>query len=266
MCAPGTAVGADFLGMPFTQLKISEACAAVRCASEGSEWRYVVTPNAAHLARLSRSDPTLLRIYANAAFCFLDSRVISLFARLVGLRAPPVVTGSDLVEQLFRREITPSTPICIVGGDSLAVAQVRRRFGIAKLSHINPSLGFWRDEEEVAWIVDFIVASRADYTFLVVGSPQQEILAARVADTSRARGVGICAGASIEFVTGRRRRAPRFIQRLALEWAYRLFMEPRRLFYRYFIESPRAVLWVLRTGLGNITPKYSSRATDQPVH
>jgi GT2 family glycosyltransferase len=47
---------ANFLGLPFVSLDMAQAVAAVKRASEGTEWRYVVTPNAAHLARLSRSD------------------------------------------------------------------------------------------------------------------------------------------------------------------------------------------------------------------
>ena len=106
----------NFLGLPFVSLDMEQAVAAVRRASQDAEWHYVVTPNAAHLARLSEADPALQRIYENAHLCILDSRVISLAARLIGLRPPQIVPGADLVEQLFRHAITPLTPICVVGG------------------------------------------------------------------------------------------------------------------------------------------------------
>ena len=240
----------EFLGLPFTSLAtIADAALVLKQASRSREWRYVVTPNAAHLARLSRSDQVLLRIYANASFCFLDSQVIRLVARAVGIRAPSVITGADLVEHLFRREITASTSICVIGGDDAAMAQLRGRFSFGKLDHLNPSAGFWHNEKELERIVRFIVASAADYTFLAVGSPQQEFLAACVAASGEGRGVGICAGASIDFLTGAQRRAPRFMRRAGLEWAYRLCSEPRRLAHRYLVESPTGVLLVLRFGL-----------------
>lgn len=240
---------AEFLGLPFTTLPSEGVVAAVDRAARGDRWRYVVTPNAAHLARLDRGDAMLVAAYAGADFCVLDSRVIALFARLVGLPPPPVVPGSDLVEQIFRRAVTPATSLCIIGGEALAIASLRGRFGFGALHHRNPPRGFWRDPAEVARIVDFVVASRADYTLLVVGSPQQEILAARIAQAGGARGVGLCAGAAIDFLTGRQRRAPRILQRLALEWAFRLALEPRRLAYRYFVESPQGILVVLRAAL-----------------
>lgn len=236
----------EFLGLPFTSLTMADAVIALRRVSRAPKWHYVVTPNAAHLARLSRWEPALLRIYANASFCFLDSRVIWLVARAIGLRPPPVVTGSDLVEHLFRRVMTAATPICVVGGDAAAMAKLRAEFSCGILSHLNPPAGFWRNEAELERIVAFVVASAADYTFLAVGSPQQELLAARIAASGRARGVGICAGASIDFLTGVQRRAPRFMQWMALEWAYRLCSDPRRLARRYLVESPTGVAFVLR--------------------
>jgi len=198
----------------------------------------------------SSSEADALRdIYEHAHLCFLDSRVISLAARLCGLRPPPVIPGADLVEQLFRHAITPATSICVVGGDNMVASRIRRVFNIGEIRHIEPSIGFWRNQDELDRTAAFVVRSQADYTFLVVGSPQQEILAARIAAMGGARGVGICAGASIDFITGRQRRAPLFMQRLALEWAYRFCMEPRRLANRYLVESPKGVFYVLRSAL-----------------
>ena len=134
----------------------------------------------------------------------------------------------------------------MVGGGDTALARMRALFNIGVIHHINPPMGFWRDEAEIARTVAFIVVSQADYTFLVVGSPCQEIVAARVTQAGGARGVAICAGASIDFLTGAQRRAPRLLQSLALEWAYRLCKEPRRMAYRYLVESPQGVLFALR--------------------
>jgi exopolysaccharide biosynthesis WecB/TagA/CpsF family protein len=239
----------DFLGMRFASIDVAKATVAMKRASQGAKWSYVVTPNAAHLARLRFSEPYLLPIYVNASFCFLDSRVIALVASLLGLRPPSVVTGADLVEQLFRNVITPSSSICIIGGDHATAEQIRESFGLTRLCHVNPSVGFWRDEKEMQRVVATIAESQADYTFLAVGSPQQEILAARVAAVGGARGVGMCVGASIEFLTGAQKRAPRFLRHLALEWAYRLARNPRRLARRYVVESPWGIYLVLQEAI-----------------
>jgi N-acetylglucosaminyldiphosphoundecaprenol N-acetyl-beta-D-mannosaminyltransferase len=152
------------------------------------------------------------------------------------------------VEQLFKNVITSSSSICLIGSDDATAEQIRRSFDLTRLSHFNPSRGFWRDEKQMEHAVATIVASQADYTFLAVGSPQQEILAARVA-AAGGRGVGLCVGASIEFLTGAQGRAPRFLQRMALEWAYRLACNPWRLGRRYLVESPWGLYLVLEEAI-----------------
>jgi glycosyltransferase involved in cell wall biosynthesis len=109
-------------------------------------------------------------------------------------------------------------------------------------------MGFINDPLEVEKVVSFIVAAGADYTFLAVGSPQQEFVARRLIGTD-ARGVGLCIGASIEFLSGDVQRAPKAMQKLGIEWLYRFLCEPQRLFRRYFIESPKIIAILLRARL-----------------
>jgi exopolysaccharide biosynthesis WecB/TagA/CpsF family protein len=68
---------------------------------------------------------------------------------------------------------------------------------------------------------------------------QQGIVARRIADHSQATGIGLCVGASIDFLTGKQRRAPLWVQKAGLEWLYRLLSDPRRLASRYLIECPK---------------------------
>jgi N-acetylglucosaminyldiphosphoundecaprenol N-acetyl-beta-D-mannosaminyltransferase len=79
--------------------------------------------------------------------------------------------------------------------------------------------------------------------FLAVGSPQSEILSLRASQAGGCTGVALCIGASIDFLTGRQARAPRWMQRAGLEWAHRLFSEPRRLWRRYLVEGPK-IFWI----------------------
>ena len=76
------------------------------------------------------------------------------------------------------------------------------------------------------------------------------MLAERILKLGGATGVGICCGAAVEFAAGIRARAPVILQRLCLEWAFRLCLEPRRLARRYFIESPQGIAVVLSEAFG----------------
>jgi exopolysaccharide biosynthesis WecB/TagA/CpsF family protein len=100
-------------------------------------------------------------------------------------------------------------------------------------------MGFIKSEKEIQRCVDFVVDTQAPLIFLAAGTPQQEILACRIADHPQARGIGLCIGASIDFLTGKQRRAPVLMQKAGLERLYRLLSDPRRLASRYLIECPQ---------------------------
>jgi exopolysaccharide biosynthesis WecB/TagA/CpsF family protein len=72
-----------------------------------------------------------------------------------------------------------------------------------------------------------------------VGAPQQEAVAHALRIRGRARGLALCVGASLNFITGAERRAPQWMQRAGLEWLYRLSQDPRRLANRYLVRGPR---------------------------
>jgi N-acetylglucosaminyldiphosphoundecaprenol N-acetyl-beta-D-mannosaminyltransferase len=231
------------LGLDFADLAAQAAAATVAARPADEPFAYVVTPNADHLARLSRR-PDLLPAYRNAWLCLLDSRVIARVARLLGLRAPPVAVGSDVTALLLQQHLQPGERVTIVGLPPALLRALVDRCGLAAPAHHNPPMGFAADRAAFAETVDFVLAHPARFTFLAVGSPQQEILAATIAATGRATGMGLCIGASLAFLTGTMRRAPAWMQTAGLEWLFRLGCEPRRLWRRYLIDSP-LVLWLL---------------------
>jgi len=74
--------------------------------------------------------------------------------------------------------------------------------------------------------------------FFAVGSPQSELICSLIRQRNRTAGVGLCIGASLEFLTGSKLRAPHWMQRVGLEWLFRLVNEPTRLWRRYLLEGP----------------------------
>jgi UDP-N-acetyl-D-mannosaminuronic acid transferase (WecB/TagA/CpsF family) len=233
------------LGMDFADLDAAEAAAAIAARPDGAPFGYVVTPNADHLVRMSR-DPGLAGIYRNAWLRLLDSRVVAAMARGCGMLTPRVATGSDLTSLLLARHIHPGEQITIVGLPPSWLPALVARHGLAPPFHYDPPMGFDRDPAAFRHTVGFILAHPARLLFLAVGSPRQEQLAAAVAATGRATGTGLCIGASLLFLAGAERRAPGWMQRDGLEWAYRLANDPRRLAGRYLLDSPRIVPLLLR--------------------
>ncbi|MBV8134062.1 MAG: WecB/TagA/CpsF family glycosyltransferase [Deltaproteobacteria bacterium] len=232
-----TAESVYFLGYRFDTGTVEEAARNILAETHG-RFKYVVTPNVQHIVRLLE-DPTSMRpLYERAWRTFCDSRVLSRLARVSRLRLP-VIVGSDLTADLIARAGKQHLTVVVVGSTGAACARLQDRYpGVNVLVH-TPPMRFIKSELEVQKCVDFVVKAQAPLVFLAVGMPQQEILASRIADHPKARGVGLCIGASIDFLTGDQRRAPLWLQKAGLEWLYRLFSDPRRLARRYLIECPR---------------------------
>jgi exopolysaccharide biosynthesis WecB/TagA/CpsF family protein len=157
-----------------------------------------------------------------------------------------VITGSDLTAQLVARAAEQHLTIALIGPTAEACTVLRSKYpGLNVVSHV-PPVGFIRSEHQIQKCVDFVVKNRPPLIFLALGMPQQEILAGHIADHPHTRGVGLCIGASIDFLTGKQPRAPVSFQKAGLEWLYRLLSDPRRLASRYLIECPRIFYYCLK--------------------
>jgi len=237
------------LGLDFADVDAVAAAELLAARPAAAPFGYVVTPNADHLVRLAR-DPDLAAIYRGALLRLLDSRVVAGVAAVMRMKVPQVAPGSDVAAHLLTRHLMPDERITIVGLRAAWLPALEARCGLHASAHYDPPMGFAADRAALAATVAFVLAHPARFVFLAVGSPQQEVLAAAIAATGRATGIGLCIGASLEFLAGASRRAPRWMQRGGLEWLFRLCSDPRRLAHRYLIDSPAVLAILLRARLG----------------
>lgn len=93
-----------------------------------------------------------------------------------------------------------------------------------------------------------VLLSQADVIWLGIGSPKQVQLAEFLKQSSQGKLI-FCVGAAFEFLTGQKKQAPRLMQRIGLEWLFRLLSEPKRLWRRYLVTIPRFLLLSLKENL-----------------
>jgi len=238
----------QLLGIDFSNLDPERVAAWLAARDAAEPFGYVVTPNADHLVRLHRH-PTMRRMYDGASLSLLDSRVIATAARLLGLPAPCVCTGSDLVELLLCQHLRPGERITIVGLHPAHLPALCARLGLAAPAHFYPPIGFWRDPVGLDAARRFVLEHPARFVLFALGSPGQEVLAHAIARSGGATGMGLCIGASLEFLAGAATRAPRWMRQGGLEWLHRLMREPRRLGRRYLLDDPLIFQLLLRERL-----------------
>lgn len=251
---PAPAPRTAFLGLEFDNLAFNHAVARIAVLSRGEAFSYIVTPNVDHIVQLHRCQDTartqdpLWQAYRAAALRLCDSRVLARLARLSGLHLP-VVAGSDLTAALLADGAISGWRIAVIGGSPAQLDWLKNRRPDCEWVQMMPPMGVRQNPDAQRAIVDFIASKQADLVLFAIGAPQSELVAHRALHVQGCRGVGLCIGASIEFITGEKRRAPPFWQKLGLEWAFRLLSEPRRLWRRYLVEGPAVfrIWWQWRT-------------------
>lgn len=228
------------LGIDFSPLGTKAVADLVTRPERPEGFHLLVTANLDHIAQL-RVDPEFRDAYAAARIATIDGAPVSLYARLRGARHLERVTGSDLLPMIMKRLIPGvHRPFFVAPSSKTAVALrkqlVARGFAANDIGWIIPAYGFERNTARSASILDAIAGHRTTHLFMGVGAPKSENWMHR--NRERLDGIhGFGFGAALDYAAGTRVRAPRFMQRLGLEWAFRVASEPRRLAKRYFVRS-----------------------------
>ncbi|MPS26816.1 WecB/TagA/CpsF family glycosyltransferase [Pigmentiphaga sp.] len=236
-------------GLDIIAASFSEAVAILTdaVASRRGPAGIVSTPNVDHVVRLDKQ-PDLQPIYRQAAYLFADGMPIVWASRLLGRPLPERVTGSDLFVALCRQAVAHGWKIAILGGMPGDGPMLESRFAATypgiDVTVMTPSMRFDPLGDEGREAADRIRALAPDLVFVCLGMPKQETWAGRYAATLP-HGLVLCVGAAMEFAVGLQRRAPRLVQRMGMEWLWRLLSNPGRLWRRYLKEDPRffAICW-----------------------
>ena len=227
-------------GTQIDRVNMAEAVATIGdwCREDrGDACRFVVTPNVNHIVML-RSNDALQRAYEHAALIVLDGTPLVWCARLLGKPVPERVAGSDLVPALFR-SIAPNEELtAYLLGAAEGVAERAKLLAEQRYPRLrivgtySPPFGFERDEQENRKILERIAMASPQVLVLGLGAPKQELWIDRHRHAIQAK-VALCVGATIDFLAEAQPRAPTWMRRAGLEWAFRVAREPRRLALRY---------------------------------
>ncbi len=232
-----------FLDLDFVDVSYAEIAAELDRMSRTGKFATVVTPNVDHIVMLHHqgADDVAKQFrsaISAASLLACDSRILKALAALRGIKLQ-VVTGSDLTAYLFNHGFFDNRRVALIGGDPEMLSELTRRYPSIQLAQHIPPMGVLGNEAAIREIENFVVSSGFDYVLFAMGAPRSEIIAQRCSLLPGASGVALCIGASIEFLLGRKARAPRWVQKIGMEWAFRLMSEPRRLWRRYLVSGPR---------------------------
>lgn len=230
----------DLLGAPIDRLGQTEALSTIEAYIDARTPRQVATVNLDFL-RLARKHPGFAETLRSVDLALADGMPLVWASKVAGSPLPHRVAGVDLVDAICDRGSSLGWSVYLLGAgpgiaQAAAMAMVRRHPGLRIAGVYSPPVGEWDDLEEKR-IRDDIAAARPDVLLVALGAPRQDTW---ISENKARLGVPVSVGVGCTFdvFSGEKLRAPRWMQRTGLEWAFRLATEPTRLWRRYLGDIP----------------------------
>ena len=198
---------------------------------------------------LCANDPDTRALVAAADIIHCDGQPLVMLSRFLGRRAlPERVATTDLYPATAALAAASGVTFYLLGATASvnrdAVARSRRAFPALRI--VGSSHGYLSEAAERDVVAE-IARLKPDILWVALGAPREQAFCVRNREALAGVGVIKTAGGLFDFVAGAKSRAPVALQRAGLEWLFRLSIEPRRLFLRYAVTNPHALLIMLKT-------------------
>ncbi len=234
------------------RVTLEQALDAIDTLVRLGEGGTVFTPNVDHVVQ-AEHNARFRQAYAGVSLSLADGVPLLWAGRFLKTPFPAKVSGSDLIWPLMRRAAERGHRIYFLGG-SPGAGELAREKLLAELPTLkvvgidSGRIDVNGDAEAQAPILSRIAAAAPDILLVALGAPKQELWSV---EQRAGLGSAVCVGvgASLDFVAGTLRRAPRWMSDAGLEWAFRLAQEPRRLASRYLLRDPEFFGIVARQAL-----------------
>lgn len=222
-------------GVPLRPLTLEGTLQAVSALIEKNEPSFFITANT-HYLMLSEEQPELRALNERATFIVADGAPVVWAARRAATPLPERVAGSDLIFELSRLAAQAGYRVFLAGGGPGVAEEAARRLverypGLQVVGTASPS---FRDgaQADLEQLKAQLAEARPHLLIVAATMPLGERwIGAHIHELGVPMVVNL--GAAIDFAAGRIRRAPVWMQKSGLEWAFRLWLEPRRLYARY---------------------------------
>ena len=244
----------NVLGVGVHPVALDSAAETIcRWAESGGQGGKYVCVSGMHGVMEAQDDDRTRAILNRADLNVPDGMPLVFLGRFAGFHSITRVYGPDLMHEVMKRSASRGLSHFFYGGKEGVAAELAQKMqrlypGVRVAGTFCPPFRPL-SASEARQILDMINQASPDFVWVGLSTPKQERWMAEYVEKLNAR-VLLGVGAAFDFNTGRLRRAPRWMQMLALEWLYRIIQEPGRLYKRYLTNIPRFVVRVVSQALG----------------
>lgn len=233
-----------FMNIEVDNLTMSEAINAMDLLIQNKENAYVVTPNVDHIVQLEK-DSEFRKCYDEASLVLTDGKPLIWISKLYKKPIKEKISGSDVFPQLCGLAEKKGYKIFFLGAAEgvaqKAAENIKEKYpDIRIVGTYSPEYGFEKDEEKVKKVVGIVKETNPDILIVALGASKQEKFIYNNRNELEVP-LSLGLGATLDFEAGNVKRAPVWMSAHGLEWLYRIFQEPKRMFKRYFVDFIKIV-------------------------
>ena len=230
---------------------MNEALSAIDEMIASGKKSYVVAINVDVVMKIE-DDQYLKRVVDEADMVLVDGKPLVWISKWHEKPVKAKISGSDLVPLLCEKARDKGYSIFIIGGGNGVAEKAKENLernlhGMNIVGTYAPPFGFEKDEIELDKINKMISDVKPDLLIACFGCPKQEKWIYENYQKYNAK-VSVCAGATVDFLAGNVKRAPRWMSEHGLEWFYRFLQEPKRMFKRYFVDDVKILKLIRKYG------------------
>ena len=222
-------------------------CEKIFSLADMNHSAYICAANV-HMCMESFDNPDFKKIIDNAEIVIPDGAPLAWALKSLGHRSAIQIRGTDLMLKICQEAEKKNIPIGFYGGTEEClkklVSFMEKKFPNLMIEfHSSPPFRSLTLKEKEITITN-INSTGVRILFVGLGCPKQEKWMADHMNKLSCVMIGV--GAAFDFVSGTKKKAPRFIQKIGMEWFFRLISEPKRLWKRYLMQNPRFIVFFIR--------------------
>lgn len=237
----------DIMGVHIVVTDMAKTLNLVETQLEDWRGKYICVANV-HTTVTAHGDDDYRKIQNGAVMALPDGGPLSQYSREKGYQTAQRVTGPDLMKEIRARSAEKGWRNYFYGSTQETLDMLRKKIeerypGAPIAGMMSPPFRELTPQED-AEIVRKINKTKPDFVWVGLGAPKQERWMA--AHDGRVHALMVGVGAAFDYEAGNIKRAPQWMQKMNLEWLYRLLQDPKRLFKRYFETNTKFLLWKWR--------------------
>ncbi|MDK0654545.1 WecB/TagA/CpsF family glycosyltransferase [Clostridium perfringens] len=234
----------DIIGVPISAVNMNKSLNFIFDNLESVRGEYICASNV-HTTVMAYENEDYLRVQSESLMSLPDGKPLSVIGRKKGYKNMDKVTGTNFMKNIFNDKRFADKKHYFYGVSEerleLMIKEVNKNYPNLNICGYEPSIFRELSESEINNLIKSINDSNADFIWIGIGAPRQEILMNRL--KGKVNGIMIGVGGAFNILAGVVNDAPIWMQNTGLDWFYRFLKEPKRLFKRYLITNSKFIFY-----------------------